>query len=77
MYGIFDFIYPFNRTILELKLRIYVVVIRINKTFNRTILELKFPSMSSKWLFYYSFNRTILELKLNNMAYVIKKKIDF
>ena len=54
---------PFNRTILELKHRLFVLKNQHAPSFNRTILELK-----QEWYDeYYSdsdaFNRTILELK--------------
>ncbi len=54
---------PFNRTILELKLRRLYRAADGRKAFNRTILELKLSVPYSMFFSDIAFNRTILELK--------------
>ena len=57
----------FNRTIVELKLKLSVLSWQLIFAFNRTIVELK-PFASYQILNYdRSFNRTIVELKQNNL----------
>ena len=57
---------PFNRTILELKLKKMGVARVSDLPFNRTILELKLYLFSFHKTQRNSFNRTILELKQPN-----------
>ncbi len=52
-----------NRTILELKPVLPVLVFSVSEPSNRTILELKLPRCSTNWTSPRSSNRTILELK--------------
>ena len=55
----------FNRTIVELKLRIQGSYVFARLTFNRTIVELKYAPLITSDGPLVSFNRTIVELKLD------------
>ncbi len=55
--------WPFNRTIVELKLNIKNFALKNHLSFNRTIVELKFDSLSLEVRDKLTFNRTIVELK--------------
>ena len=54
---------PFNRTIVELKLRNTYTCCNHVLTFNRTIVELKYLRGKARTARKVTFNRTIVELK--------------
>ena len=59
-------IYPYNRTMLELKHPIFQSFCLGNDAYNRTMLELKQPIPAQDVTVNFSYNRTMLELKPNS-----------
>ena len=56
--------FPFNRTIVELKALFFILKISAQRSFNRTIVELKEKKARKGNKEIRAFNRTIVELKV-------------